>query len=235
MRQSFILSICVLSLCLFYTGCYRPVPGPDKTISGAILGAAWGTGAGAVMGNQLGFLESGAMVGGSFGMVGGMLTGIGLDVSEGTELERWRDIDALRIEVSNNQQDLIALIDTLDDMTLAEKINTVSSPRIFFDAERASLRYGSAVQLERIAQKIKRSPSMPMVELHGYAEDLGDDERSSKLSEARARTVATLLVAHGVSADQLKVVAHGANQPIGSNKDPVGRQLNSRVEIQIEP
>ena len=53
------------------------------------------------------------------------------------------------------------------------------------------------------------------------------------LSEARAASVATALTAAGVPADRLQPVGFGETQPVGDNRDDVGRRLNRRVEVTI--
>jgi type VI secretion system protein ImpK len=54
------------------------------------------------------------------------------------------------------------------------------------------------------------------------------------LSEARAATVAAILVANGVPADRVRSVGRAATEPVASNATKEGRALNRRVEIMIE-
>ena len=65
---------------LFISGCSNPQPGPDKTAAGAVLGAGWGAGAGAVIGNQVNYGGEGAAIGAGFGFVQGGLEGAGYDL-----------------------------------------------------------------------------------------------------------------------------------------------------------
>ena len=221
------------SLVLIFAGCY-PTPGPDKTLAGAVLGASWGAGAGAVIGNQLNDPGPGAAIGAGFGAASGMVQGIGFDAAEGDALRQQRELDALKVQVASNQRVLLALQDNLDERE--RRINAAGfSEQIYFDPSRASLRLGSAAQLERLANAIKRNPYVTAIELHGHADDMGDPERNSRLSEARARTVATFLSMQGISLDQIKVVAHGAQEPVTTSESEPGRQLNRRVEIVIKP
>lgn len=214
---------------VFFVAC-SPVPGPDKTAAGIILGAGWGAGAGAVIGNQVDHSGPGIAIGAGFGAANGMLTGIGLDLAEGTELEQQRELDALRVQVASNQRMLMQLQDSLDnrDRKLAQN---GAVAQIFFDAQRASLRAGTAAQLERLANAIKLNPSVSAIELHGHTDAVGTLDENMKLSEARARTVATFLSMHGVSIDSMHVIPHGAERPLASNETETGKQLNRRVEI----
>ena len=218
---------------LLLAGCY-PTPGPDKSIAGAVLGAGWGAGAGAIIGNQLNDTGPGMAIGAGFGAVSGLTTGIGFDVAEGEELQQQRDLDALKVQVASNHRVLMALQDNLDERE--RRINAAGfSEEIYFDTSRASLRMGSAAQLERLANAIKKNPYVTGIEVHGHADDSGDADRNMKLSEARARTVATFLVNQGMSLDTIKVVPHGAMQPLASSESEPGRQLNRRVEVTIKP
>lgn len=214
-------------------GCH-PTPGPDKAVAGAMLGAGWGAGAGAVIGNQTDRVGPGAAIGAGFGAVSGLITGIGLDNAEGHELEQQRDLDALKVQVAANHRHLLLLQKSLDDRT--RRINSSSvADEIYFDAGRASIRLGTAAQLERIAQSILRNPFVSVVELHGHADDSGASEANKQLSEARARTVATFLSTHGVALDQIRIFAHGSASPIVGNESEPGRQFNRRVEVILRP
>ncbi len=210
-------------------GCH-PVAGPDKTVAGALLGAGWGVGAGAIIGNQVDHSGAGMAIGGGFGAVSGMLTGIGLDLEEQTELEQQRELDALKVQVNSNQRTLAMLQAHLDDRDLGLSHTQLSS-QVFFDENRASLRSGSIAQLERTADYIKSNPYIGRVELHGHADNLATVEANKSLSEARARSVATFLANRGVSLDRIELVPHGAEQPLATNESEAGRQLNRRVEI----
>ena len=223
----------LLLITILLSGCH-PTPGPDKAIAGAVLGAGWGAGAGAVVGHQVGDAGPGAAIGAGFGAVSGLATGIGFDAAEGDALRQQRELDALKVQVASNERLLLALQDNLDDRD--RRINAAGfSEEIYFDPKRASLRMGSAAQLERLANAIKKNPYTAGVEVHGHADDLGEPQGNMKLSEARARTVATFLATQGLSLDQIKIIPHGAQQPIAGNETEPGRQLNRRVEVVIKP
>ena len=214
---------------LILSACY-PTPGPDKSFTGAVLGAGWGAGAGAVIGNQTHNAGPGAAIGAAFGAASGLLTGLGLDIAEGTELQQQRELDAIKVEVAANTRNIMLLQDVLDDRGRLLHSTSVTE-QVFFDPDRASLRAGGAVQLERFAEAIKLNPYVGAVEIHGHADDSGSGEENQRLSEARARTVATFLSMHGIPFDQLRVYGHGAERPLASEVTEVGKQLNRRVEI----
>lgn len=220
--------LCSLLLC---ASC-QPVPGPDKSLAGAVLGAGWGAGAGAIIGQQTGEATAGAQIGMGFGAVSGLVTGVGLDIAEGTELRQQRELDALKVQVASNYRSLAMMQDSLDDRETHLQ-NTVVSEQVYFDAGRASLRSGSAARLQRLAEAMKYNPHIGRIELHGHTDEMGNTEQNDRLSEARARTVATFLANQGISLDNIKIYPHGAQRPIGSNENEAGRQLNRRVEIVV--
>lgn len=230
--NSKVISALVCTAILFAVGC-RPNASPDKAVAGAVLGAGWGAGAGAVVGNQTSNTGPGAAIGAGFGAVGGLIHGMSLDSAEIMELERQREIDALRVQVASNQRALYAIRDDLDNR--AQELNRNSSgTQIFFDENKASLRAGSAAQLQRLAESIKMDPYVGSIEVHGHSDDTGETEKNLRLSEARARTVASFLAAQGISLDRIMTVSHGAKEPLASNENESGRQLNRRVEVVLK-
>lgn len=209
-------------------------PGPDKSLAGAVLGAGWGAGAGAIIGNQVNDTGPGAMVGSAFGAGAGLLTGIGLDVAEGQELESQREIDALRVQVASNQAELRGLVAALDDRHRSLAV-TDNTDTVYFDDGSAALHSGAVQKLERFVESVRFNPYFGGIEVHGHSDDTGDAENNRRLSESRARSVAEFFGAHGVSMNQIKLYAHGSARPQASNTGAAGRQLNRRVEIYLIP
>lgn len=205
-------------------------PGPDRSITGSLLGAAWGAGAGAIVGNQINNTGPGAIIGGGLGFFAGLTSGIGLDMAEGTELEENRQIASLRLQVASNGAKLRELQQALD-VGLNPGAKLFSGFQVLFDRDRASLRNGAVAQLQWYAESLKTDPYVKRIEIHGHTDDSGDNARNQRISEARARTVAAFLISQGISADMVKIVSHGSERPLGSNETEPGRQLNRRVEV----
>jgi len=205
-------------------------PGPDKAISGAILGAGWGAGAGAIIGNQVETSGPGIAVGAGIGAAAGLMTGAGLDLEESSQLQARREIRVLKSHVQLNEEQLADLRDELNSRgrLLAA---TPSGTTIFFDPKLASIRTGSAEELEHLSQAIKQDYKIRQVLIIGHSDDSGSKDENEKLSLARAKTVQNVLVAQGVSADGIKVSGVSATEPIATNRSEAGRQLNRRVEI----
>lgn len=224
--------IALYTVTLFVAACH-PTPGPDKTVAGSILGAGWGAGAGAIIGNQVNDMSQGAAIGAGFGFASGLVTGIQLDAAEVTEIEQQQEIDALRLQVASNQRSLLTIQSELDDRSRKLSVAAQGS-KVFFDPDTAEIRPGVSKELVRLASSLKSNPYLGRVEVHGYTDDMGDGELNQKMSETRAKSVATFLINQGVSMDKVKVVAHGATNPAATNSTDIGRQLNRRVEITVK-
>ena len=65
----------------------------------------------------------------------------------------------------------------------------------------------------------------------GHTDNTGVPDLNQKLSEDRAATVKTWLVAHGVGEARLNPRGFGATRPVADNKTPEGRARNRRVEL----
>jgi outer membrane protein OmpA-like peptidoglycan-associated protein len=225
------LFLSVLSLSLL--ACSNPQPGPDKTAAGLLLGAGWGAGAGAVVGNQLGYSGEGVAVGAGFGAVQGAVAGVGYDMSESSQLRQEKTLASLRFQTLANERRLSEIQGKLDEEIIAASRNGAGIYQVFFDSDHTNLRSGAIANLESIADTLQRNPSAARISVEGHTDDTGNPEYNERLAESRARTVASYLMARGISADQITVRSYGAKRPIASNTTETGRQLNRRVDVSI--
>lgn len=65
----------------------------------------------------------------------------------------------------------------------------------------------------------------------GHTDATGSAETNQKLSERRARAVASILAEQGIAAERMYFQGAGASRPIADNADPMQRGQNRRVEI----
>jgi outer membrane protein OmpA-like peptidoglycan-associated protein len=106
-------------------------------------------------------------------------------------------------------------------------------PSLHFDLDRPTLReVESAPTLEQLANVLK-SKNAPAVEIEGHSDNVGEGGVASRqaLSEARAKTVAAWLIAHGVPAAKITSKGYGKTKPIAENDTDLGRAMNRRIEI----
>lgn len=87
---------------------------------------------------------------------------------------------------------------------------------------------------EAIAQahaKSLASASGVQVILEGHADERGTREYNLALGESRARSVANVMEALGVSVSRIQIVSYGEERPVAFGYDEAAFALNRRVEI----
>ncbi len=76
--------------------------------------------------------------------------------------------------------------------------------------------------------------------VEGHTDSIGSDEYNQRLSERRAQTVKSWLVAHNYLSASTHTTGYGRTRPVAPNTkpdgsdNPQGRQQNRRVEVVIE-
>ncbi len=211
--------------------CANPQGGPDKTVAGALLGAGWGAGAGAVVGNQVSTPGNGVAVGSGFGAAAGMLMGMGYDLEEGVQLDQNRQLAALKVQAAANHNSLLKIQNKLDSSLCANPLGGVYT--VYFDEDQTNLRLGAYSGLEAAAEALKKTPKFSRILVAGHTDDTGRPDYNDKLAQARADSVAAYLAGRGVALDQIKIESFSAKKPIATNRTPAGRQLNRRAEISL--
>lgn len=103
---------------------------------------------------------------------------------------------------------------------------------LHFDLDHASLRPEATPTLEKLAELLK-ARSAPAVEIQGHTDNIGaaGDAVRQMLSEARAKAVASWLVAHGVPQSKVSSKGYGKTRPLAANDSDLGRAMNRRIEI----
>jgi outer membrane protein OmpA-like peptidoglycan-associated protein len=110
----------------------------------------------------------------------------------------------------------------------------VSLSDVLFDFNQATLKPGAKEKLSKLAGILLAYPGSYRMEIEGHTDAIGSDEYNFKLSDARAGSVGNYLVQAGIEpARILAVRGLGKTQPVATNENPVGRQMNRRVEIII--
>jgi OOP family OmpA-OmpF porin len=102
-----------------------------------------------------------------------------------------------------------------------------------FETGTAVLRPESEPILTELVRLLAVRPDVELVEVQGHTDETGSAELNRRLSEERARSVVTWLVAHGVSPERLVAKGYGKDQPIADNTTEQGRALNRRVVFRI--
>lgn len=99
-----------------------------------------------------------------------------------------------------------------------------------FGKSQTTLMPGKDATLDPVARLISKYPTYP-VQIVGHTDNKGRPGELIALSQARAQSVFSSLVAKGVAAGRLMVSGQGPNEPIADNKIGPGRAKNTRVEV----
>lgn len=193
--------------------------GPNQmqnTQQGALLGAGAGALVGALTNNDGTVRErnQAALIGAALGAGVGAGVGNSLD-RQAEELRR-----ALRsdVGVSNNGRNLVVVLS--QDLLFATNSTQVSGV--------------SRNELRIVANSLNQYPNTT-VNVIGHTDNVGDAAFNQGLSERRAQAVSSILIGGGVSPGRIRSIGAGENNPIASNLNAAGRQMNRRVEIVITP
>lgn len=105
---------------------------------------------------------------------------------------------------------------------------------ITFETGKSTFTPEGEQQLEQLFNELSIN-SLP-VEIHGHTDNTGDPAANQQLSEDRALAVKQWLEQRSPSTfppGRLRIFAHGATQPIESNRTAAGKAANRRVEVVI--
>ena len=104
---------------------------------------------------------------------------------------------------------------------------------VFFPKGSADLDETAIRDLANLAD-IAKSLNGYMIEIAGYSSNTLNTEADRKLSEERAAAVARYFREKKIPMRRILVpVGFGSFQPVASNRDPQGRELNRRVDIKV--
>lgn len=101
---------------------------------------------------------------------------------------------------------------------------------VIFDFNKAVLKPESDSVLQRVMAFANKEVALKL-EVQGHTDNVGGDAYNQQLSEARAKSVMTWFVQHGVAANRLSFKGFGKTLPVATNDNDEGRAKNRRVEI----
>ncbi|MCX6148167.1 MAG: OmpA family protein [Candidatus Kapabacteria bacterium] len=113
-----------------------------------------------------------------------------------------------------------------------EKGSRVKLNNIFFEFKDFTLQTDSYPELERILKFMNDNIEI-IIEIQGYTDNVGTQDRNLKLSQKRADAVAKYLIQKGLTKDRIKSKGYGKEKPVASNETDEGRTQNRRVEFEI--
>ena len=147
------------------------------------------------------------------------------------------DLKGPSLGVSGKVDALNAALKDLGARATDTEIQIELASDVMFDFDKAELRSGAIPSLQKVVTVMQSYPAY-LCTIGGHTDGKGGKEYNEKLSERRADSVKSWLVAHGAS-NSITARGFGDTKPIAPNKkpngsdDPEGRQKNRRVEITL--
>jgi outer membrane protein OmpA-like peptidoglycan-associated protein len=145
-----------------------------------------------------------------------------------------RQADSAQQQVTAVSGGLPALREQLLDLgpRMTDRGLVLTLDDVAFDRGAAQLQPAGRQEVSRLAVYLTAHPDL-VISVEGFTDDAGNMNWNQQLSERRALAVQSALAALGVDPRRIVVRGYGPAYPIASNDTPVGRQMNSRVEIVI--
>jgi len=116
---------------------------------------------------------------------------------------------------------------------ILEKGKTVILGGITFATGSSRLKKESEATLEQLYAALRANDQL-VVEIAGYTDNQGKEEKNKKLSLARAKAVKDWLVKKGIGEGRLSASGMGSSDPIAPNDAPPGRAKNRRIEFHVQ-
>ncbi len=205
------IMILVLLITFGLTACNRsvfhnPLPTPNKTSQGVIVGAVSGAAIASLFATGPGVIPAGAIIG---GIAGGAI---------GNYFQRQQTL----LQVLEEQG--VRVIRVGDNMRVILPVDLFFYP----DSQVINTRYFKVLNL--VALYI-RCFNKITVRVAGYTDDRCSQKRNLSLSYVRALNIANYLWAHHIDARLIFPVGYGDQYPIATNHTQRGRALNRRMVI----
>jgi len=103
---------------------------------------------------------------------------------------------------------------------------------IQFDFGKATIRKQSNVVLDDAVKVLKQYEDLRIM-ISGHTDNIGDAQKNTELSQARAAAVKEYMVGKGIDAGRIETRGAGPNEPVADNATNKGRQENRRIEFKL--
>lgn len=201
---------CTLLVACATTDPYTGEQKANNATKGAVIGAASGAVVGALAGKGKGALigaASGAALGGGIGYY--------MDRQE-EQLRQQLQGTGVRVE------------------RYGDNLKLIMPGNITFATDSSTVNTNFHAVLDSVAVVLKKFDKTNL-EVVGYTDSTGGFEYNQLLSERRAESVTSYLVAQGINASRVAEKGMGERLPVASNDTSEGRAQNRRVELDIRP
>jgi len=205
----------LLGSCATYTGQTDAPDDPNRTSTGALIGAGIGVVAGLLSGGDATERRQRAMVGAGIGGLAGGSIGAYQDRQEAE----------LRRQTAGTGVDVVR---EGDNITL----NMPGGVTFAFDKSEIAPQFYPV--LDNVSGTLAQY-DQTVIEVAGHTDSVGSDSYNQQLSQRRAEAVANYLAARGIVRERMIIVGAGETKPIATNDTDAGRAANRRVEVTLVP
>jgi outer membrane protein OmpA-like peptidoglycan-associated protein len=116
----------------------------------------------------------------------------------------------------------------------ADTIKLIVPGRLAFALSSEQVQANFTAVLDNVALVLKEY-SKTMVVIKGYTDSTGSFEHNQQLSERRAQSIGSYLIARQIAAARIRSTGYGPRYPLVGNDTESGRAQNRRVEIELVP
>ncbi len=190
----------------------------NSTQKGAAIGAGSGAALGAIIGHFAGDAAVGAAIGTAVGGGAGAIIGKQMD-KQAKMIEE--TVPGAEVTTINEGQAIEVTFDGMGD-------------GITFPTNSAELSATSKANLSKMIEVFNEFPDT-YLNVSGHTDDKGADEYNMKLSERRANSVSSYLIAQGIASSKITTEWFGETKPRVTNDSDENRAKNRRVQILIVP
>ena len=138
-----------------------------------------------------------------------------------TESSRLAETTAATLAHMAARQQLLA---SIQEKTAANSLRIV---HFAFNSTQVSIPTAEASAL------VEEAKVAPLVLLRGRTDGTADSSAESRVAQARANAVRDYLVAYGVDPTRIRTTHQPSGDHLADNRNPQGRSLNRRVEIEV--
>jgi outer membrane protein OmpA-like peptidoglycan-associated protein len=147
---------------------------------------------------------------------------------------RMAEMERLRQEQEKTREELRATLSRLAQVREeAGKLIVTLPGSIYFDVNKSDVKPAMRARLTEIAKALAAVPEQRVL-IEGHTDADGSNEYNLKLSQLRAESVRSVLLAGGVTPGRLEAHGYGETKPVASNTTAAGKSQNRRVELVLE-
>jgi len=151
---------------------------------------------------------------------------------EGVAIEGLGGAGAGGIAAAGKTLGLEGALKDLQAEVTAEEIKIDLSADVLFDFDKADLKPAAEGKLNHLLTVVNSKPGS-RIAIEGHTDVRGDATYNQALSQRRAESVRTWLIARGVAATRLSATGAGEARPLKTGNTEADHQANRRVEIRI--